>query len=162
MNRPKVDFQPIYVRSEAQIALAVARVKSLPIDPDHPVEVLIREQVKKRKITLNQAMWAGPLHDIEKQAWVNGRQFRAEIWHEHFKERFLPDPDWENFDPTHVIEGYRKWDLDPWKGNRILVGSTTQLTDRGMKVYLLQIEAEAATEYGVQFTDRQEPMGRIA
>ena len=40
-----------------------------------------------------------------------------------------------------------------------VVGSTTQLTDKGMRVYLEQVEAEAATEYGVQFTTREEWMG---
>jgi hypothetical protein len=102
-------------------------------------------------------MWAGPLKDIERDAWFRGRQYRAEIWHEHFKEVFLPDETDPDFDPSHVVDGYRKWDMNPWNGNRQLVGSTTQLTDKGMRIYLLQIEAEAATEYGVTFTSPVEP-----
>ena len=116
-----------------------------------------KPKAKKRKLSLNAAMWAGPLRDIERDAWFRGRQYRAEIWHEHFKEAFLPDESDFDFDPSHVLDGYRKWDVSPWNGSRVLVGSTTQLTDAGMRIYLLKIEAEAATEYGVTFTTPIEP-----
>lgn len=157
MKRQKVDLPPILLRSEVQLAYAIARLKNLPLDDEHPIEIITREQVKKRKPTLNALMWAGPLADIEREAWFQGRQYRAEVWHEHFKEAYLPDELAPDFDPSHVLDGYRKWDVNPWTGARVLVGSTTQLTDKGMRHYLLQLEAEAATEYGVTFTTRDEP-----
>ena len=159
MRRQKVETRSILLRSQVQVEYLIAQARNLPLDPETPVEILIREQIKKRKLTINAAMWAGPLREIEAQAWFRGRQYSAEVWHEHFKEVFLPDPDATDFDASHVLDGYRKWDINPWTGNRQLVGSTTQLTDKGMRVYLLQLEAEAATEYGVCFSTRieQEP-----
>ena len=159
MKREKVRIPPIYLRSRVQVDYLLRLLPNLPLDPERPVEVLIQEHKAKRKPSLNALMWAGPLRDIAEQAWICGRQYSAEVWHEHFKEAYLPDPDAPGFDPEHVVEGYRTWDIDPWKGNRVLVGSTTQLTDKGMRVYLEQVEAEAATEYGVQFTTREEWMG---
>jgi hypothetical protein len=153
LTRDKVETRPVLIASEVIRIRLHAWIDNLPIDPNQPIEVLIREQVKKRKLTLNAAMWAGPLADIERDGWVQGRQFRAEIWHEHFKELFLPDENAPDFDRSHVLDGYQKWDVNPWSGNRVLVGSTTQLTDKGMREYLLKMEAEAATEYGVTFTE---------
>ena len=91
-------------------------------------------------------MWAGPMVDIAEQGYVDGRTFTAEVWHEHFKREYLP----EEYDPTLCKEGYRKWDYTP-KGERVLVGSTTDLTVRGFALYLQQIEAYARIELGVQF-----------
>lgn len=159
ITRPKVDLPPILLRTAVQRALAHARLENLPLDPDNPVEIIMREQAKKRKPTLNALMWAGPLADIERDGWFQGRQYRAKIWHEHFKEAHLPDELAPDFDPSHVLEGYQKWSIDPWKGTRHLVGSTTQLTDKGMREYLLKMEAEAATEYGVTFTEQNEMRG---
>lgn len=162
MNRQEIEDHPILLRSAVQRAHAHACIDELPLDQDNPVEILIREQVKKRKLSLNAAMWAGPLRDIELTGWFQGRQYRAEIWHEHFKEAFLPDENDPDFDPLHVVEGYVKWAIDPWKDTRALVGSTTQLTAKGMRVYILKMEAEASQEYGVTFTERLEPMGRAS
>lgn len=157
-KRQKVKIDPVYLRTRAQVDYLFKILPNLPLDPINPVEVIIREQVKKRKLSMNAAMWAGPLKDIEEKGWYQGRQYCAEVWHEHFKEAFLPDENDPDFDPSHVVEpeSYRKWDFNPWNGNRVLVGSTTQLTDPGMRFYLLQMEAEAASEYGVSFNARHE------
>lgn len=164
-KRPEVHMSPVYLRSRTQVDHLLRVIPNLPLDPEHPVEVVIREQVKKRKLSLNAAMWAGILADCERDGWYQGRQYRAEIWHEHFKELFLPDETAMDFDPSLVVEGYRKWDYNPWNDSRVLVGSTTQLTDKGMRLYLQQVEAEAATEYGVTPStriERTEPTGRVA
>ncbi|GEM_PF-731466 len=160
MTRAKLAEPKSYFLISQEVAENATKfILNLPVDYEHPIEVLVREQPKKRKLTLNQAMWAGPLADIERDGWFRERQFSAEVWHEHFKELFLPDDTSPDFDPSHAVDGYRKWDVNPWKDTRVLVGSTTQLTDKGMRHYLLQIEAEAATEYGVTFTT-PEPTGR--
>lgn len=128
---------------------AAARfLANLPLDPDEPLEVVVRERQKPRRLDQNALMWAGPLRDIAEQAWVQGQRFAAEVWHEQFKRDFLP----EEFDPELCLEGYRKWSITP-RGDRVLVGSTTQLTRRGMAQYLQQIEA-AGVELGVQFSAR--------
>lgn len=147
--------QTYNLRNEKVLANAIAFLRNVPLNEDKPLEMVVREPRKKRKLTLNAAMWAGPLADIERMAWHEGRQFRAEVWHEHLKELFLPDTSDPEFDPSEAMEGYEKWAVNPWTGNRVLVGSTTQLTDKGMRIYLLKMESYAAETYGVVFTEKE-------
>lgn len=124
------------MQREALIALA----RNLPIDPQKPLEAVIREEVKARKPDQLALMWAGPLKDIAEQAYVNGRTFSPEVWHEHFKAEYLP----EEYDPELCkSEDYRKWDYSP-SGRRILVGSTGDLTVKGMSLYIEQVHAFGA------------------
>lgn len=141
----KYPTRSILLREEAQRQLALAAISNAPIDAEHPVQVLIREEVKARKADQNALMWVGPLADITEQGYLNGRTFSADVWHEHFKREFLP----EEFDAETCKEGYRKWDYMP-NGERVLVGSTTQLTVRGFAEYLTQVEAFGAS-LGVRF-----------
>jgi len=137
------------LRTVQQRGIVMALLPNLPLDEANPIEVIIREPVKARGMDQNALMWVGPLADIAAQAWVDGRQFSADVWHEHFKREYLP----EEFDPELTKEGYRKWDYTP-AGERVLVGSTTQLTKRGFSQYLEQIEADGAG-MGVQFGARR-------
>lgn len=136
-----------------QVAGLIGLIGNLPIDADRPIEVVIREEKKARKLCQQSLMWAGPLKDIAEQAWVDGRQFSAKVWHEHLKREFLPDERTGLHDSSHVRDGYRKWAITP-AGDMALVGSTTQLTVRGMAEYLEQVYA-LGSSLGVQFTDRK-------
>ena len=169
MKRSKIETRSILLRGPAQDSLLAQLVPNLPHDYENPIEILIREQPKKRKKTLNDYMWAGPLADIARQAWHNGRQYSADEWHEGLKAVFLPDPEdlwlplgqsWQEgfFDPSHVInpETYHKWSINPVTDTRICIGSTTQLTDAGMHVYLRRIEAYASQQFHVEFTTKEE------
>lgn len=161
-RREKIKDRSVFLRTPAQMDFLLTLLAKLPYDDENPVEVLMREQVKKRQDRLNQAMWAGPLRDIEAQARFphpNGKLYPAAMWHEHLKELFLPDENLPDFDPSHVLDDYRKWDIDPFNGQRRLHGSTTHLTDRGMRFYLLQVEAHMASEYQVTFTAPDEERG---
>ena len=130
-----------------QIDTAINAIQNAPIDSDKPLEVIIREEQKGRSLSANALMWAGPLNDIASQAWVHGRQYSALIWHEYFKEKFLPDfPDL-----TQVKEGYRKYEETP-DGKRILIGSTQKLTKHGFSLYMEQIYAYGS-ELGVRFSE---------
>ena len=149
MSRQKFPTRQIMLRTVQQRGIVMALLPNLPLDEANPLEVIIREPVKARGPDQNSLMWVGPLADIEAQAWVDGRQFSAEVWHEHFKRKYLP----EEFDPELTKEGYRKWDYTP-AGERVLIGSTTQLTKRGFSQYLEQIEADGAG-MGVQFGARR-------
>lgn len=133
-----------------QKQLAINAITSLPVGEN--IEVVIRETTKARTPDQNSLMHAGPLNDIAQQAWVNGRQFDAFVWHEFMKEQFLPDELTEPYIHEHVKNAdiYRKWDIDP-AGNRKLVGSTTQLSKFGFGVYLEQMYSYGAS-LGVQFT----------
>lgn len=144
-ERNQYPTRKILIRTDALRDSAIAALRNAPIDIDSPLEFLLREEVKARKPDQNSLMWAGPLRDIEQQGYIDGRTFKADIWHEHFKREYLP----EEFDPEQCKEGYRKWDYTP-KGERVLIGSTTDLTVRGFARYLKQVEAYAQGELGVQ------------
>ena len=77
---------------------------------------------------------------------MQGRTYSDVIWHEMFKEKFLPDE--TTFQTPEqraemVKEKYRKYDTRP-DGKRVLVGSTTELTIKGFAIYLQQVEAFCA------------------
>ena len=151
MTTARYPMKPQHVRlvGEAQRQAAHAKLDNMPIDSDEPIEVVFREVPAVRKPDANARMWAGPLKDIEQQAFLDGRQFKAEVWHEHFKEQYLPEDDDPEL-PMLAKEGYQKWTIGP-SGKRVLTGSTTQLLKRGFALYMLQVEAFGAS-LGVMFS----------
>lgn len=130
-----------------QVEVAINALQNAPIDSQHPLEVIIRKEQTSRSLSANALMWAGPLNDIANQAWVHGRQYSALVWHEYFKEQFLP----ELSDPEMTKEGYKKYEETP-EGKRILVGSTSKLTKLGFSNYMEQIYSYGAS-LGVKFTE---------
>ncbi|MGE5513006.1 MAG: hypothetical protein ACM31O_17370 [Bacteroidota bacterium] len=153
MKRPKFITRKIRLDTQARVELFVAAVRSAPVDPDKPLEGLVREEVKVRGLDQNALMWSGPLKDISEQAWVkdeNGvpRRYSDKCWHEVFKERYLPEDDDPRLEEL-AKEGYRKWEPAPG-GGRKLVGSTTELTVKGFSEYLEQVYAQGAS-LGVLF-----------
>lgn len=142
--RAKYHTRSILLIGDSQAEAASKAVLMAPRDGS--VEVVIREPVKARGLDANAAMWAGPLKDIAEQAYVEGKAYPAEIWHEHYKLLYLPD----EFDPELCLEGYVKWGYGPF-GDRFLIGSTTQLTKKGFSQYLQQVEADGAS-MGVLFS----------
>lgn len=127
--------------------LFIAAVESAP----GFVEGVIREPVKARKPDQNALMWVGPLKDLAEQAWVDGREYRPEMWHEYMKREHLPEDD--DPDLARLVkspETWQKWGITPG-GDRVLAGSTTDLTVYGMSQYLEQIYAFGAG-LGVMFS----------
>lgn len=146
MTREKFEQRKLLLRGQEQVDRAIALLRNVPLDAERPLEVLVREEVKARKLDQNARMWAGPLKDIAEQCWSDGRQYSAEIWHEYFKQQFLPD----EFDPELCKDdAYRKWDFDPG-GQPVLVGSSTDLTVKGFAQYMEQIHAFGG-QMGVEF-----------
>ncbi len=144
--RSKFATRTIYIAGETQRDTLIQCARNLPLDKDNPLEVVIREKQKVRGLDANALMWVGPLKNIAEQAWVNGRTFSDVVWHEHFKALYLP----EEYDPELTKEGYKKWDYTP-SGDKVLVGSTTELLKKGFSIYLEQIHADGAN-MGVQFS----------
>lgn len=147
--RQKFAERKLYLVGETQRDSLIALVRNLPLDPVAPLEVVIRERVKARKLDQNALYWAGPLKDIADQAWLDGKQFTAETWAHFFKREFLPEDDDQEL-ATLAKEGFRKWEVGP-DGERVLTGSTTQLTVRGFSQYLEHILAFGAN-LGVRFS----------
>jgi hypothetical protein len=155
-TKPRAKFaaRQFFLRGVQQRGILMALIPNLPLDDEHPLEVVIREKAKVRGLDANALMWVGPLADIAAHAWVGGRKFSAEVWHEQFKREFLPEED--DHDLGELVKDpftWRKWDWTP-NGDRVLIGSTTQLTKRGFSLYLTQVEAFGAG-LGVQFGARR-------
>lgn len=145
-DRQKFAERNIYLVSDVQRNTVLALVNNLPLDAYNPLEIVVREKVKGRKLSQQALLFAGPMTDIANQAWFEGKQYSVEVLHHLCKREFLP----EEFDPELCKEGYSKWQVDPL-GERVLVGSTTELTIKGYSEYIEAVHAFGAS-YGVNFT----------
>lgn len=101
----------------------------------------IKEEKAKRSNEANRYYWQ-LLHQIEEQAWIEGRQYKSEVWHECAKRRFLG--------------------LIDLPGGGHMAQSTTTLSTREFAEYVEQVTVWAATELAVQFEEQVEPIGRVA
>lgn len=136
----------ILLRTEQQREQALALVKNLPLDEKKPLELVVGEHKPPRKLDQNALYHAGPLKDCAEQIWLEGKQYTADVLHHYFKVQFLP----EEYNEEECLKKYEKWSYDP-AGERVLVGSTTQLTVRGFSNFLEQVYAFGAS-LGVNFT----------
>lgn len=75
---------------------------------------------------------------IAEQAWIRGRQFDAETWHEHCKRELLPE---------ETKRGVKKWRVLP-NGDRELSMSTENL-DREEKTAYIDAQLALAASLGV-------------
>ena len=155
-DRPDFITRRYRLIGRAQVEAVRAMLMHVPVDVNKPLEVVIQEEKKARSLDQNALMWAGPLREIAEQAWVDGQQFSAEVWHEHFKLEFLPDESALGAEDLAARvknpATWRKWRYTP-AGVRVLVGSTTELSKFGFSEYLTQVEAYGAS-LGVQFSTR--------
>jgi len=105
------------------------------MDRGRPLRVIVTEDEKKRNTEQNRRLWGYLYKTIAEQAWVDGKQFSKEVWHEHFarmfgvcEEMILPDGE---------IITRRK--------------STTEMTVGEFADFMTQIEVYAAQELGVEW-----------
>lgn len=138
------------MRSEQARESLLALVRNLPLDDKRPLQVTVEEYRPVRKMSQQALLFAGPMTDIAEQAFLEGRRYSVEVWHSYLKRQFLP----EVFDPELCKDGYTKWEIDPM-GERVLVGSTTQLTVKGYSEYLEQVFAFGGS-LGVTFSTVKE------
>lgn len=136
--------QKFRIISDQQVQALRTILSNLP--KDGTVEVVVRPYKKDCTAEQRSLMWVR-LAEIAEQAWVAGKQYDSDTWHEYFKKQYLP----EAFVDGMTKDKYRKWTELP-NGERVLVGSTEGLTTKGKAEYMTQIEAFAAVELGVQFS----------
>lgn len=105
------------------------------MDRGRPLRVIVTEDEKKRNTEQNKRLWGYLYKTIAEQAWVDGKQFSKEVWHEHFarmfgvcEEMILPDGE---------IITRRK--------------STTEMSVGEFADFMTQIEVYAAQELGVEW-----------
>lgn len=93
-----------------------------------PLAVTVTEHKAKRSADQNRRYWS-ILNEIAANAWIDGKQFSAEAWHEHFKRKLIgceETPD----------------------GGSVGI-STTTLNTAEFTDYMNKVEAFAATEIGI-------------
>ncbi len=100
-----------------------------------------KEEKAKRSNEQNKLYWV-LLHQIEDQAWIEGRQYSAEAWHEYARQRFIGCVDLPNGKTMGI--------------------STTTLSTKEFSEYVEKVTAWAALELGVQFVEDVSHLGRIA
>lgn len=146
--RDQYETRTIYLRSTEQIDILLKLIPNLPLDNEKPLQVVIREAVDVRSIRQNK-LYHTVLHNIADQLWLNGRKFDKTTWEVFMKQQFLP----ECVDEKITSVNYKKWTWLP-TGDRILVGSTTELKVLGMTRYMDEI-IKFAAENGVVITDEE-------
>jgi hypothetical protein len=100
----------------------------------HPMEVVCREFKPKASDPQRALIWIIN-EQIAQQAWIGGRQFDAETWHEHCKREMLPD---------ECASGVKKWRVTP-TGDRELNMSTEHLDREEKTAYIDALLAYAAS-----------------
>lgn len=105
-------------------------------DKGEPLRLIVTAEEHQRNAAQNRFYWGAVLKQIAENAWVDGRQFDKDTWHEFFSRRFgiceevtLPDGE---------IVVRRQ--------------STTRMNVGAFTEYLDAIQAYAASELGVQFS----------
>ena len=109
------------------------------VERNRPLQVVISEHRPTRSNQANSFMWAAVLTPLSEQACVNGKWFAAETWSQYLKQQFLPEVN---------AAGMEKWQYLP-DGSRELAMGTSDLKSEEFAEYLNQVQAYAATEFGV-------------
>lgn len=100
-----------------------------------PLFLIATTAEEKRRAQQNKYYWSCVIRSIAEQAWVGGRQYSAEAWHEQmartygqFKDVTLPDGE-------VVVKRL----------------STTEMSVKDFAKYTEQVTAYGATELGIKF-----------
>jgi hypothetical protein len=100
-----------------------------------PLRIIVTSEEKKRNAEQNRFYWGVVLRDISEQAWIEGRQFDKDTWHEFFARKFGVCEDVTLPDGEVIVR--RK--------------STTQMSVHEFSEYMNQVQAHAASALGVEF-----------
>lgn len=100
-----------------------------------PIRLIVTADERRRTNESNRYYWGVVLRDVAEQAWVDGRQYDKDTWHEYFAdlygvktEKQLPD------------------------GRLLLVRKSTSDYSVGeFSDYLTLVQAHAANDFGVSF-----------
>jgi len=98
-------------------------------DQGKPLSVTVQEYKSKRSVEQNKLLWR-LLNEIAESAWIGGKQFSPEAWHEMFKLKFIG--------------------AEETPDGRLIGISTTTLDVSEFTEYIDKISAYAATELGIE------------
>lgn len=96
-----------------------------------PLQILCTEYKRKRNTEQNKRLWA-MLNEIAESAWVGGKRYPADVWHEQMKRQFIGVTELPNGGAVGI--------------------STTSLSVSEFAEYMTKIERYAAEELGVAIT----------
>ncbi|MGS1071506.1 recombination protein NinB [Burkholderia glumae] len=116
------------------VAFVKANAKAFN-DRGEPLRVIVTAEEKQRNAAQNRLYWGAILRAIAEQAWVEGRQFDKDAWHEYFARMFGVSDELTLPDGEIILR--RK--------------STSQMSVGEFSTYLNQIQAYAANTLGVEF-----------
>jgi hypothetical protein len=98
-------------------------------DAGKPLAVTVQEHKAKRSCAQNRLYWQR-LNEIAENAWIDGKRFSAEAWHEFYKAKFIGCEELPNGGTVGI--------------------STTTLAVGDFSDYIGKVEAYAATELGIE------------
>ncbi|WP_186177752.1 recombination protein NinB [Burkholderia gladioli] len=104
-------------------------------DRGEPLRVIVTAEERQRNAAQNRFYWGAILRSIAEQAWVDGRQFDKDAWHEYFARLYGVSDELTLPDGEIILR--RK--------------STSQMSVGEFSTYLNQIQAYAANTLGVEF-----------
>lgn len=128
------------VENDTILNILINKLKTIPT----PFQVVISDVVKERKLSAN-AYYFMRVDEIAEQAFINGKQYSTEIWHEYLKKNVL-DEEVELKDGTMRS----KW-TENIEGSLSVI-STSVLSKTCFYNYTIKCESFGA-ELGVMFKD---------
>ncbi len=105
------------------------------IHKGHMLRIIVTEEERKRSTEQNRRYFGYVLKTIADQAWVDGRQFNADVWHEYFARKFGICEDVTLPDGEVIVR--RK--------------STTDMSVGDFADYMTRVEVDAAQSFGVEW-----------
>lgn len=141
--------RPFFLKSEEVRQTLLKVIANLPLDDVKPLHIVIEEKAKQRGLDANGYYWLR-LGEIANQAWLSGRQFNSDCWHEYAKRMLMPEE-------VTLKDGSvcSKWVELP--DGTLTVISTTQLERKCFSEYTTIVEVFGA-ELGCQYSEN--PRGR--
>lgn len=133
-------YREFVLRGRADWQAVVATVKSAAptmASAGRPMRVILVDDGVDRTEEQVRFYWVAVIEPIAEQAVVAGCRFTKATWHKHMKERFLPPKE-------HRLQDGRVVLVEP----SIARG---EITVGAMAHYINEVEAHAATAYGVIF-----------
>lgn len=98
------------------------------------LEIVVRKYNSKRSIEQNKRLWK-IYQIISENAFINGKQYDSDIWHEYLKGKFLGYEVKENIDGSELKIPF----------------STAKLNTQEMSLYQEKIQAWASNEFGIEW-----------
>lgn len=102
---------------------------------DTRLRLIVTTQQAKRNQEQNKRYWRAVLQPISEQAWLLGKQYSKDVWHEFYASK----------------HGVKEEMTMPDGELRLRRKSTSEYTVREFSDYMHVIEAEAAHELGIRF-----------